>query len=250
MHECKTWHLRSGLSISADSIIDGMTSVSDCLVEMGKVYRADPSKAVRGQTFISMLHNFLVEQLDARLLPSAKRLGIEIVTEAGLWGSHKPKNVDVAVVHPHNGPIMIIGVRSQMSSVAKNQPNYYEGIVGECISLQDRFPMSTTGYVYLMPVQPIKPGKEEERIDHPRYAKMYRAVTGRAGQDYKDIRGIYDQFAYLVVDFDKSPPKLRDDIVCKAIPDIDLSIGTFVNRMINTFAERMIFFDVFATKHR
>lgn len=44
---------------------------------------------------------------------------------------HTPKDVDVAVMDPDNGPLMLVGVRSQMSSVGKNQPNDYEGIVGE-----------------------------------------------------------------------------------------------------------------------
>ena len=99
----------------------------------------------------------------------------------------------------------MIGVRSQMSSVGKNVLNYYEGIVGECISLQDRFPMSTIGYAYLMPLRPIMEGRETEVIDHARFAKMYAAISGRSGQDYKNVRGIYDQFAYLVVDFDQHP---------------------------------------------
>jgi hypothetical protein len=219
---------------------------SQCLVDMGTIYRADPVKAVRGQAFIKLLHSYFISELDARLLPQARRRGIFVKAEATILGSHKPKDVDVAVIDPDNGPLMMIGVRSQMSSVGKNVLNYYEGIVGECISLQDRFPMSTIGYAYLMPLKPIKEGKEHEGVDHPRFAKLYGSITGRTGQDYKNIRGIYDQFAYLVVDFDQVPPEVRDDIVQASVPGTDLRASTFIDRMVDTFKSRMLFLDVFA----
>lgn len=217
---------------------------SQCLVDMGGLYRADPTKAVRGQGFIKCLHNYLIAELEPRLTPFARRRGIHVRAEATILGSHKPKDVDVAIIDPENGPLMMIGVRSQMSSVGKNVLTYYEGIVGECISLQDRFPMCTIGYVYLMPLRPIKEGKEREMVDHPRFAKMYAAITGRSGQDYKNVRGVYDQFAYLVVDFDQVPPQIRDDIVEASVPDCDLHISTFVDRIVNTFKNRLLFFDV------
>lgn len=218
---------------------------SKCLVDMGGIYRADPVKAVRGQAFINCMHGYLIAELAGRLTQPAKKRGIRVHAEAMILGSHKPKNVDVTVLDPENGPLMMIGVRSQMSSIGKNALNYYEGIVGECISLQDRFPMSTIGYAYLMPLKPIMVGKESEFIDHGRYAKMYAAITGRSGQDYKNVRGIYDQFAYLVVDFGKIPPEVRDDVVSAAVPALDLRISTFVDRMVATFKERLLFMDVF-----
>ena len=81
--------------------------------------------------------------------------------------------------------------------------------------------------------------------DHARYAKMYRAIAGRDDKLYKNTTGIYDQFAYMVVDFDKAPAELRDDIVLTAVPDIDLSITTFVDRIIETYKVRNIWLDVF-----
>jgi len=132
-----------------------------------------------------------------------------------------------------------------MSSIAKNALNYYEGIIGECISLQDRFPRSVHGYIYLMPLAPIKKGRESEIIDHRRYAEMYAKIAGRSGQDYATRRGIYDQFAYMVVDFDQDPPKLRDDLLEGFT--VDLRMATFVNRIVDTFLSREIFVDLFQT---
>jgi hypothetical protein len=63
--------------------------------------------------------------------------------------------------------------------------------------------------------------------------------------DYKSLRGIYDQFAYMVVDFSKSPPRIEDAIVRQAVPQIDMSIRTFVDRIVATHVERNLFLDYF-----
>ena len=238
--------------------------VSDLLQEMGASYRADPVQAVRSQDFIQFLHRYIGTQLEARLTKFAVRRGIKVVykdettvtdskgitrtkkiSEAHILSSTKPKNVDVAVVDPENGPLVIIGVRSQMSSVGKNVLTYYEGIIGECISLQDRFPMSTHGYVYLHPLTSIKEGKEAESIDHKRYARFYADASGRTGPTWKTIRGVFDQFAYMVVDFESDPPRLCDKVVKASVPQMDLALSTFVDRIVSTFNSRLLFWDVF-----
>lgn len=225
--------------------IEPVPGIGDLLGEMDKVYRADPMLAVRGQAFIKLLHGYVADQLDARLTKFARRRGIKVVKEATILGSTKPKDEDVAVIDPENGPLVLVGVRSQMSSVGKNALNYYEMLVGECTSLEEWFPMTTHGYVYLHPLQSIKVGKEDETIDHRRYARMYAAATGRDKRDYKTQRGRFDHFAYMVVDFDQSPPVVRDDIVQAAVPDLDMTIDTFVDRLVSTFKERLILWDVF-----
>jgi hypothetical protein len=238
---------------SADEIVESeappdaapASDIGDLLREMDKIYRADPMLAVRGQAFIKLLHGYIADQLDARLTRFSRRRGIKVVKEATILGSTKPKDEDVAVVDPENGPLLLVGVRSQMSSVGKNALNYYEMLVGECTSLQEWFPMTTHGYVYLHPLQSIKVGKEDESIDHKRYARMYAAATGRDKREYKNQRGRFDQFAYMVVDFGQSPPIVRDDIVQASVPDLDMTIDTFVDRLVGTFKERLILWDVF-----
>jgi hypothetical protein len=214
------------------------------LHEMHVVYVQDPNKAVRGQGFIKILHRKLSADLTARLSRDSIRRKVAVIEEATIFGSHKPKKVDVSVIDPENGPLMMIGIRSQMSSVGNNVLTYYEEIIGECISLQDRFPMALVGYIYLMPLRPIKTGKERETVDHTRYSQLYDAITGREGQAYKDIRGVFDQFAYMIVDFTGNPPALRDDLFSSAITH-DLTISTFVDRMIQTFNSRHLFLDLF-----
>ena len=168
--------------------------------------------------------------------------------EGKILGSGKPKDVDVVVMDPDNGPLVLVGVRSQMSSVGKNVLTYYEGIRGECSSLQDRFPMSLHAYLYLHPLAAIKEGLEAEAIDHARYAKLYAHITGRAGLRWETINGIFDEFGYMIVDFAADPPELHDEIVRKAVPAVDLSIATFVDRIVTKYSERDVFWDVFAAR--
>lgn len=222
-------------------------SLDDVLREMHRVYAENPVVAVRGQAFIKLLHDHIAEELESRLSTWARRRGIYVKKEAMLFGSHKPKDVDVAVLDPTNGPLLVVGVRSQMSSIGKNVLTYYQDIVGECISLQDRFPMCDYGYAYLHPLHAIKEGKTAELIDHRRYARLYEAISGRDGRAYASLRGVYDEFAYLVVDFDKSPPELRDDLVQAATPNMDLSITTLTERLIQKFLARAVWLDVFTT---
>lgn len=104
---------------------------------MHALYLADRVTAVRGQHFIKTLHGYIADQFRLRLHPDAVKAGIEVIEEAEILGSHKAKNVDVAVVHPRSGPLALVGVRSQMSSVGKNVLTYYQDIVGEAVSLQN-----------------------------------------------------------------------------------------------------------------
>ncbi|MBF4601898.1 hypothetical protein ITJ55_13865 [Frigoribacterium sp. VKM Ac-1396] len=224
------------------------------LAEMNRLYSENPKRAVRGQHFIKALHGHIAYQLNERLHPSARAAGVYIKEEAAILGSHKSKDVDVAVMHPTSGPLLLVGVRSQMSSVGKNVLTYYQDIVGEAVSLQERYPMTIHSYVYLHPLTyqeekeatstlPARTATLDTNVD--RYAKMYRAITGRDDKFYRVLSGIYDQFAYLVVDFTKSPAELRDDLVVQAVPDTDLSIATFVERLVATYKRRNIWLDLF-----
>jgi hypothetical protein len=234
-------------------------TLEDVLRDMKATYDSDPVNAVRSQGFIKMLHRYIADDLRSRITEQARKQGVQVKEEAKIFGSHKPKDADVAVIHPDNGVLMSIGVRSQMSSVGQNVLEYYQGIIGECISLQDRFPMAVYGYAYLHPLLSKKSASRvvdgvkakvivDERPDHPRYARMYGAISGRDGTQYKEIRGIYDQFAYIVVDFEGAPlPAIRDDLVQGAVPldERDMRISSFVDRLVNTFKKRNIWLDYF-----
>lgn len=216
----------------------------EILSKMRDEFTSDPEHAVRSQSFIKMFHGFIADDFRAFLTPKAVTAGVRVVEEAKIFGSFKSKDVDVAVIHPTNGPLIMVGVRSQMSSVGKNVLTYYQDIIGEAVSLQQRFPMTTTGYAYVHPLRVVpwqkKDGKwtKAEDPNHSRHARMYEGIGYRDDRLYKSLEGSYDHFAYSVVDFQADPIELRDDIVQRAVPDLDMSIRSFVPRLVETFHSR------------
>jgi hypothetical protein len=156
--------------------------------------------------------------------------GFSIKEEAKIFGSHKTKSVDIAVLEEQNGPQVIVGIRSQMSSVSKNILNYYEGITGDCISLHDRFPMSVLAYVYLLPKRPIKPKNTSETINLERAESLFLRITNRG--DWRGPKDKYEHFAFLKVDFDQDPPELLP-------ADKSLQIDGFFDKIVETYRERM-----------
>ena len=214
------------------------------LLKMKALFEADPAAAVRSQNFIQTFHRFIASDLESHLTSQAKNAGIQVIQEAKIFGSFKSKDVDVAVIHPINGPLLLIGVRSQMSSVGKNVLTYYQDIIGEAISLQERFPMCVTGYAYLHPLAVVPWERKDgtwtnaENPDHSRFARMYAGIGSRDDRLYKHQLGSYDHFAYSVVDFQRDEPHLFDELVRQAVPDLDMSILSFVPRLVNTFINR------------
>lgn len=225
-----------------------------CLSSMKETYLNNPTGAVRGSTFIQQLHDYCMDELyDAigsskiqqfPLADMKKPAGrphypkkqidpkkYQLMQEATLFGSHKNKDEDICLTHFSNGPQIAIGLRSQMSSVAKNIENYYEGIIGECISLHDRFPMATLGYVYLLPKNPIKPGLSED-VDLDKAESLFLKITNR--NDWHGPSDKYEHFAFLKVDFSTDPPTILPT-------HPDLSIETFFDKLIKTHNDRNIF---------
>lgn len=227
----------------------------DTLAAMKQQYLSDPTKAVRGSGFIYNLHRYCMEELckaagpkkiqmidlSAMKKPTGKPhypavkidpSKYQLMPEATLFGSHKNKDEDITLSHYANGPLIAVGVRSQMSSVAKNIENYYEGIIGECISLHDRFPMAVLGYVYLLPVNPIKAEREGEKVDLAKAERLYQKITER--RDWRGPHDRYEHFAFIPVDFSTDPPALLETLP-------ELSIETFFDRLVQTYNDRNLF---------
>ena len=228
----------------------------ECLSTMKKIYLDDPTQAVRGSKFIYCLHEYCVNELFAAIenaekkiqkislkdmsLPTGKphypKVTIEaskfqLMQEATLFGSHKNKDEDIVITQFANGPQIAIGLRSQMSSVGKNLENYYEGIIGECISLHDRFPMATLGYVYLLPKHPIKTDLSEE-VDLEKAEKLFLKITNR--NDIHSQNDKYEHFAFIKVDFETNPPTILPT-------HKNLQIDLFFDNLVKTYNDRNIF---------
>jgi hypothetical protein len=208
---------------------------------MKSIYAEGIDAAVRSQRFIKVLHKAIASEIESYLTDTARREKVVVMEEAKVHGSFKDKDVDISVVHPINGPLIMCGVRSQMSSISKNILTYSQDILGEAVTLQDRFPMSVFGYCYLLPLNPADGGV----LDVDRYAKIFGSMSGRSDGSYKTERGRYDHFAFACVDFSSSPPSLREDLVQQSGSRVDLSLTGLTQRLIDTFKLRNPWLDYF-----
>lgn len=203
-----------------------LTKLMSTLDEMHQIYKKDPTHAVRSQTFINPLHDICVYELN--------RVGFgskyTVKKEAKIFGSHKNKDVDVAVFDPVNGPQVLIGIRSQMSSVSKNILTYYEEIIGDCISLHDRFPMAVVCYVYLLPKVAML-GKPVQ-TDLARAEELFLQITNRT--HWHSPKDCYEHFAFLKVDFKSTPIRLLETLP-------ELEIINFFDNIKATYNGRNIF---------
>jgi hypothetical protein len=197
----------------------------EVLQKMKSIYIDAPVASVRSQSFINMLHDWCVSELRNVDINDDS---FTILKEATIYGSHKPKDVDVAVIENINGPQIIIGIRSQMSSVSKNILTYYEEIIGDCISLHDRFPMAVLCYIYLLPKKAIK-NEISEIVNLDRAERLFTRITGRI--DWRDSKDKYEHFAFLKVDFETDPPAIIETSPL-------LGIDNFFDKIVKTYNDR------------
>lgn len=203
-----------------------LNELSRALASMKRSFIEDPDASIRSQVFIHILHSYCVYEMRRAGFPEEN-----IKEEQTIFGSHKTKDVDVAYIDPINGPLVIIGLRSQMSSVGNNVLTYYEEIIGDCISLHDRYPMAVIGYIYMLPRRSIKLGKEKD-VDLERYETLYKLITNRG--DWRNPKDKYEHFAFLKVDFHSNPPQLLD-----TLPEIQIT--DFFDKLKATYNERNYF---------
>ena len=202
--------------------------LNNTLQDMRDTFLANPNKAIRGQNFIKKLHDFCIEELKDRGFDGILTPGGEIK----VLTSHKFKNVDVAVVHPTSGPLLVIGVRSQMSSLGKNFLNYYEMEVGDVSAIHERYPLCVVGLLYLHPSESILPGAKKESFDFNRAEQMFSIISGR--EKGSDPHGHYEEVAYLRANFHENPPTADS-----AFPsEPDLKIDDFFDKLYQKYIER------------
>lgn len=106
---------------------------------------------------------------------------------------------------------MVIGVRSQMSSIAKNFDTLAERSFAETLNLRLRCPLITLGEVYLIPLrefadEKLKQNKfafRNEKVDVSKFLRIFNSITD--AKYYEDIKSIYKYNAttLIVADFEK-----------------------------------------------
>lgn len=135
----------------------------------------------------------------------------EKIKEGPLKGVTDPVGEDVSRTS------IVIGVRSQMSSIGKNFDTLMERLFAETLNLRLRLTSLTMGEVYLLPIVPYKSepmkqnrvGWKNDTIKIETFLRTFSAFSGRSANDYEDKEEyMYERSALLLTDFRHSPPKV------------------------------------------
>lgn len=111
---------------------------------------------------------------------------------------------------------LVINVRSQMSSLAKNSDTLFERTFAEALNLHMRYPDMVLGEVYLIPVHEYddelvknnQVGYKTRQTNLEKYISFFNSINGRTigGADYA-----YERCALLIVDFSQPQPYLFEN---------------------------------------
>jgi hypothetical protein len=115
---------------------------------------------------------------------------------------------------------MVVGIRSQMSSVGKNFDTLMERAFAETLNLRLRLPGLVMGEVYLLPVVEYDDKKMKSNriafnkgsVPVEKFIRTFLAISGRPPAQNGHELYKYERTALVLVDFRKSPPKVYLDL--------------------------------------
>lgn len=237
---------------------------------------------IRSQKLINLLHEGVKEALISK---GIKKSNIyppkgDSKPELELTGFFKKKNQDVCVI-PKNiskiprkiewGPLsfenlmdnygleftrntLVINIRSQLSSIAKNSDTLFERTYAEADNLHRLYNDIVLGEVYLIPVFEYdeikmlenKVGFKDKQTNLEKYISFFHNINGRVstnGENYK-----YERCSLIIVDFSKENPKIynstselkKDNLVSQTF-NLELNKITFdrfVEELLEIYSER------------
>lgn len=129
------------------------------------------------------------------------------------WGPLAFENKRDEYGYEYSTNMLVINVRSQMSSLAKNSDTLFERTFAEAQNLHMRYADMVLGEVYLIPIHEyddvaVKLNRVEFKTnmtDVEKYISFFNSINNRkkGGEAYQ-----YERCTLLVVDFDRENPKL------------------------------------------
>lgn len=198
--------------------------------------------------------------------------------EIDVWGFLKKKKQDVVVLFEkekedeiEEGPLkgtkdllgknatkysIVIGIRSQLSSVGKNTDTLMERAFAETFNLRLRHPYLVMGEVYMLIVKEYdEQAMKENRIEFKdkyskveKYISIFNAMSGRNNYDQLLDNYKYENSALVLVDFSQEQAKvyesleeLKDDGIVSQDFNEDYSLlapQNFVNNLIKAYKKR------------
>lgn len=110
---------------------------------------------------------------------------------------------------------LVIGVRSQMSSVDKNFDTLMERAFAETLNLRLRTPVLCMGEVYLLPLRELDDQAmlentisfKRKKVNIEKFIRIFDAFSGRQSVNVED-QYRYDASALVLIDLEKTPAKI------------------------------------------
>ena len=169
------------------------------------------------------------------------------------WGPLKFENKKDPYGFEFSTNSLVINVRSQMSSLAKNSDTLFERTFAEAQNLHMRYNDIVLGEVYLIPtheyddvlVKQNRVGFKGNQTNIEKYISFFNSINNRPlnGDNYE-----YERCTLLVVDFSKNQPKLyhnsdelkRDGLISESfeIEYASLSFDSFAEDLLKIYASR------------
>lgn len=261
-----------------NQLIKFKRAIEEAIIERGSDGK---TSAIRSSYLINLIHDAVKFELIKNGVDSQKiypHLG-ETRPEIKLAGFLKQKDQDVCVV-PDNipkiksiinwGPMafqnkwdkygqdytnntLVINVRSQMSSLAKNADTLFERTFAEALNLHMKYPELVLGEVYLIPVHEYDDAEvskhnvafKTNKTNVEKYISFFDSINNREIGDefYK-----YERCALLIVDFNQEQPRLfknNQELIDAGIISQDfgidystLSFNGFVEDLLSIYSNR------------
>lgn len=149
---------------------------------------------------------------------------------------------------------IIINVRSQMSSVAKNTDTLFERTFAEALNLHTVYPKAVLGEVYLIPVYEYSQKKaKDNKVDFKskktnleKYISFFTALNNRTSSTDDFYK--YEKCALIIADFSQEPCKIytstkelkEDKLVSKkfSLELKELSFDVFTKDILKAYKKR------------
>lgn len=170
------------------------------------------------------------------------------------WGSMASEKLEDKYGEDYTKNTLVINIRSQLSSIAKNTDTLFERTLAEALNLHKKYPDIVLGEVYLIPTHEYDESTMDDRritfkeghTNIAKYISFFKELSDRH-QVIEDFCK-YERCALLVVDFNRDQPYLyRSTAELKAanlVPadfDIelaDLSFDSFAQDILAIYGAR------------
>ncbi len=170
------------------------------------------------------------------------------------WGPLKYENIKDFYGIEYTSNCLVINVRSQLSSLAKNADTLFERTFAEAMNLHTIYQNIVLGEVYLIPVYEYNESDAKnnivsfsnKRTNLEKYISFFSAINNRLNSDDDEYK--YERCALLIVDFSKETPiiynstsELKEANLIASDFSLELSslsFSNFVSDLLNKYESR------------